>query len=203
VLGVHASVPVRSTHEFIAYVRERPGQLNYGSSGIGSTHHLSMEAFKQVARVDLAHVPFKDASGVLTNLLGGHVIAGFLPLTQALPLPRDKVRLLAIASKRRVPVATDLPTLDEQGLAGLETGFRLGMLAPAGTPREVVDAHNQAINEILRAPHVVDKLASIGLTPAGSSPEHYAQSLASDLRKWANVLGNPSSTQSTRPANEQ
>jgi tripartite-type tricarboxylate transporter receptor subunit TctC len=190
VLAVHASIPAKSTQEFIVHVRERPGKLNYGSSGIGTTHHLSMEVFKQAASIDIAHVPFKDAAGMLSSLLGGHVSAGFLPLHQALPLPRDKIRLLAIASKDRIAASSDLPTFGELGFIGMEAGFRLGMLAPAATPRELIDAHNHAVNEILQAPHVVEKLAVIGLTPVGGTPERYARALASDLQKWQKAFRN-------------
>lgn len=108
-LAVHASVPVNSTAEFVAYAKQRPGQINYGSPGIGTTHHLSMELFKLTAQVNLTHIPFRDSAGAISNMVGGHVSAMFLPAHVALPLPKDKIRLLGIASRQRVGAAPGTP----------------------------------------------------------------------------------------------
>jgi tripartite-type tricarboxylate transporter receptor subunit TctC len=187
-LAVHASVPVNSTAEFVAYAKERPGQINYGSPGIGTTHHLSMELFKLTAQVKLTHIPFRDSAGAISNMVGGHVSAMFLPAHVALPLPKDKIRLLGIASRQRVAAAPDLPTLAEQGFADFDADNRYGFLAPAATPPQIIARYNTAINEILRLPEVVDRLASQGLTAVGGTPERFRENLTKDLAKWQKVV---------------
>lgn len=187
-LAVHTSLPVNSTAEFVAYAKARPGQINYGSPGIGTTHHLSMELFKLTAQIDVTHVPFKDSAGAITNLVGGHVTAMFLPAHVALPLPQDKIRLLGIASRERNPAAPNLPTLAEQGYASFDADNRYGFLAPDKTPPEIVARYNTAIAEILRMPDVVAKLAGQGLTAVGGPPERFHQNLTKDLAKWQRVV---------------
>ena len=168
-LTVHVSIPSATTKDFIAYAKARPGVLNYGSSGIGTPHHLAMELFKLATGADLAHVPFKDSGGLIAALLGGHVSVAFLPINIALPLPHDTVRILAVAAKKRVAAAPDVPTLAEEGVAGIEAEIRIGLLAPAGTSRDVIDAYNADLNDILRTSTIVEKLARLGLTAVGGN----------------------------------
>jgi tripartite-type tricarboxylate transporter receptor subunit TctC len=187
-LAVHPSVPANSTREFIAYLRTRPGQLNYSSPGVGVPHHLAMELFKLTAKVDMKHVPYRGAAGAMQDLVGGHVSASFLGLHGALPLMQDnQIRLLAIASRERAPVAPHLPTLVEEGLP-VEVELWFGIFAPAGTPPAVGERYNKEINEILRVPQIVEKLAKQGLTLVGGTPEHLNEFIARDIVKWQKLL---------------
>jgi tripartite-type tricarboxylate transporter receptor subunit TctC len=188
-LAIHPSIPAKSTQEFIDYLKAHPGEVNYGSPGTGTPHHLAMELFRLMTQTQLTHIPYRGSAGATQDLIGGHVSAAFQAIHVILPFAKtDQVRLLAIAGKARVPVAPDLPTLDEQGLAGFEVDLWYGMLAPAGTPPQIVVRYNAAINEILRTPQVVDKLAAQGLTIVGGTPERFAEFIAGDIGKWRKVV---------------
>jgi tripartite-type tricarboxylate transporter receptor subunit TctC len=187
-LAVHPSVPAHSTKEFIAYLRTRPGQLNYSSPGVGIPHHLAMELLKVTAKVDMKHVPYRGAAGAMQDLVGGHVSASFLGLHGALPLMQDnQIRLLAVASRERAPVAPHLPTLIEEGLP-VEVELWYGIFAPARTPPGIGDRYNKEINEILRAPEIVEKLAKQGLTVLGGTPDRLSEFIARDIVKWQKVI---------------
>jgi tripartite-type tricarboxylate transporter receptor subunit TctC len=188
-LTVHPSVPVKSTKEFIAYLKVHPGEVNYGSPGTGTPHHLAMELFRLMTQTNLIHIPYRGSAGATQDLIGGHVGAAFQAIHVILPIAKnDQVRLLATASKERLRVTPDLPTLDEQGLAGFEVDLWFGMLAPAGTPHEVVARYNATVNDILRTPQVVDKLAGQGLTVVGGTPTRFAEFIANDSDKWQKVV---------------
>jgi len=189
VLAVHPSVPATSTKEFIDYAKARPGQINYGSPGIGTPHHLAMELFKLTTGTDMKHIPYRGSAGATQDLIGGHVSAGFQAVHVVMPMAREnQVRVLATAGKERVRVAPDLPTLQEQGLPGFEVDLWYGIFAPAGTPAEIVTRYNTVIDEILRAPPVVEKLARQGLTVIGGSPDRLAEFVAKDIVKWQKVV---------------
>ncbi len=187
-LTVNASLPPTSTQEFIDYVKARPAQINYGSSGVGTPHHLAMEFFKRVAGLNLMHVPFRDNAGATSNLLGGHVSAIFLPLNVSVTLPQDKVRILAVTSRKRSPAAPNLPTVIEAGLAGFDADVRFGILAPPGTPGDIVQRINAAINEVVRSAQFAAKMTALGLVPTGGTPEDYGQGVAADFAKWQKVI---------------
>jgi tripartite-type tricarboxylate transporter receptor subunit TctC len=188
-LSLHPSVPATSTKEFIDWAKARPGQVNYGSPGTGTPHHLAMELFKLTTQTSMTHIPYRGSAGATQDLIGGHVSAAFQAVHVILPIARNnQVRLLAIAGKERVRIAPDLPTLQEQGLAGFEVDLWFGIVAPAGTPPEVVARYNRAINDILGSPQVVDKLAGQGLTVVGGTPERFAAFLANDIAKWQKVV---------------
>jgi len=188
VLAVHPSVPAHSTKEFIEYLRARPGQLNYSSPGVGTPHHLAMELFKLAAKVDIKHVPYRSPAGATQDLVGGHVSAGFQGVHGALPLMQSgQLRLLAVASRERAAVVPQLATLIEEGLA-VEVELWFGVLAPAGTPPEIVERYNKEINTVLRAPQVVEKLAKQGLTVVGGTPERLGEFIARDIVKWQKLI---------------
>jgi tripartite-type tricarboxylate transporter receptor subunit TctC len=188
-LTVHPSLPARSAQEFVQYVREHPDQINYGSPGIGTPHHLAMELLKFKTRINLMHVPYKGTAGAVSDLMGGHIGAMFLPTHVALPLAQEnQIRLLAIASAKRVAVAPDVPTLGEQGIPGVELDLWYGLFAPARTPPDIVGRFNAAVNEILRLPRIVDLLGKQGLAVAGGPPERLHVSVESELEKWPRVL---------------
>jgi tripartite-type tricarboxylate transporter receptor subunit TctC len=187
-LVTHASLPVRSTQEFIAYARERPGKIDYGTPGLGTPHHLTMEAFRLLANIDVMHVPFRDSAGLLSNLLGGHVGATFMPVNFALPLPKEKARILAVTSAQRISAAPELPTIAEQGFPGFEAGISFGILGPARVPTDIVSRYNNIINDILRSPHVVETLRKQGMVTVGGSAESFARKIAHDLARWRKVV---------------
>jgi tripartite-type tricarboxylate transporter receptor subunit TctC len=188
-LAIHPSIPASSLQELIAYVKARPGQINFGSPGVGGPHHLAMELLKLTTKMDMKHIPYRGSAGATNDLVGGHVSLAFQSIHVIMPLAQtNQVRLLAVASKERSRVAPDLPTLQELGLAGFEVDLWFGILAPAGTPQEIVDRYNATINDILRAPHVVEKLAKQGLSTGGGSPDRFRDFIASDIVKWRNVV---------------
>jgi len=188
-LAVHPSVPASSTREFIGHVKARPGQLNYGSPGHGTPHHLSMELFKLAARIDVKHVPYRGTAPAVQDLVGGHISAMFLPLPVSLPLAREnRIRLLAVANKERVAFAPDVPTLPEQGVTGVDVELWNGLLAPAGTPREIVARYNATVNEILRSPQIAEKLENQGIHAIGGTPERFGELIEKDIAKWLKVV---------------
>jgi tripartite-type tricarboxylate transporter receptor subunit TctC len=165
------------------------GELNYGSPGIGGPHHLAMERLKQVTHIDIKHVPYRGSAGATQDIVGGHVTGGFLSLSIAAPLAQtNSLRILGVASKERVPTAPELPTLAEQGLDGVEAELWFGLLAPAGTPRQIIARYNDAINEIVREPHVIELAAKQGIEIRGGTPEQLAEFLARDIATWRIVV---------------
>jgi tripartite-type tricarboxylate transporter receptor subunit TctC len=189
VLAVHPSVPADSVSAFVQYVKARPGEVNYGSPGFATPHHLAMELFKHATQTNLVHIPYKGTSGVMSDLVGNHVSAMFVPTHVALPLAADKqIRILGVASAERVAAAPDVPTLAEQGVTGFEVDIWFGLLAPAGTPADVVARYNEVINEFLRSPPVMGALAKQGLITAGGAPAVLGELIASDMAKWQRVI---------------
>jgi len=186
---VHPSVPVDSAQSFIDYARARPGAINYGSPGFATPHHLAMELFKQATGTNLVHVPYKGTSNVLSDLVGNHVNAMFIPTHVALPHAlENQIRLLGVASLERVPAAPAVPTLNEQGVRGFEVDLWFGLLAPAGTPAEIVARYNATFNEFLHSPKMVAELGKQGLIAAGGPPEVLRDLIAHDLEKWAKII---------------
>jgi tripartite-type tricarboxylate transporter receptor subunit TctC len=189
VLTVHPSVPASSVKDFVQYVKAHPGEINYGSPGFATPHHLAMELFKHATGTDLVHIPYKGTSGVMSDLVGNHVSAMFVPTHVALPLAADKqIRILGVASAERVAAAPEVPTLAEQGVTGFEVDIWFGLLAPAGTPADVVARYNAAINAYLRSPAVAGTLAKQGLITAGGAPAVLRELIAHDMVKWQKVI---------------
>jgi tripartite-type tricarboxylate transporter receptor subunit TctC len=189
VLAVHPSVPATTVPAFVDFAKARPGTINYGSPGFATPHHLAMELFKHATGTDLVHIPYKGSSGVMSDLVGNHVSAMFVPTHVALPLAADKqVRILGVASAERVAAAPDVPTLAEQGVRGFEVDLWFALLAPAGTPSDVIERTNAAINEFLHSPSVATTLAKQGLITAGGSPEVLRELIARDKAKWRHLI---------------
>jgi tripartite-type tricarboxylate transporter receptor subunit TctC len=188
-LCVHPAVPASNVEQFIDYAKLHQGELNYGSPGVGGPHHLAMELLKQITKIDIKHVPYRGSAGATQDLVGGHIAAGFLSLSIAAPLARNgSLHILGIASKERVRTAPDLPTLAEQGVAGFEAELWFGLLAPAGTPHDIIKRYSTTINEIVRDPHVVELAASQGVVTHGGTPEQLAQFLVRDIATWQQVI---------------
>jgi tripartite-type tricarboxylate transporter receptor subunit TctC len=188
-LVVHPSLPVRNVKELIALAKSKPGQLNYASSGAGQSTHLSMELFKSMAKVNMIHVPYKGSSPAITDLLGGHVLLMFDNMPSALPHAKaGKLRGIAVSTAKRSPVTPDVPTVAESGLPGFEVSVWFAVLAPATTPREIVDRLNGILVKALHAPDVRERLSSQGAEPIGDTPADFTAVMKRDLVKWAKVV---------------
>jgi len=188
-LAVHPSLPVKTTQDFVDYAKKHPNEIDYGSPGIGTPHHLAMELFKLSTGINVRHIPYRGSAGAVTDLLGGHVKSGFMAVHLALPLVKDnQMRLLGVASLERTKVAPDVPTLDSQGIKDFEVNLWYGLLAPAGTPADIIKRYNSVVAEILREPKVVESLAKQGLTINAGTPEQLSQFLAADAVKWQKVV---------------
>jgi tripartite-type tricarboxylate transporter receptor subunit TctC len=188
-LCVNSAVPVTNLKEFIAYAKSHPGELNYGSPGVGGLHHLAMELLKLITHIDLKHVPYRGSAGAAQDIVGGHVVGGFLSLSIAAPLARsNSLRILGIASRSRVPTNPELPTLAEQGIEGLEAELWFALLTPAGIPHEIITRYNTAINEIVREPQVIDRAGKQGVVMRGGTPDQLAEFLVRDIATWRAVV---------------
>jgi tripartite-type tricarboxylate transporter receptor subunit TctC len=188
-LAAHPSVPAKSVKELVAAAKAAPGTIDYASPGRGTPQHLAMELFKLTAGVDLKHVPYTGSAGAVKDLVGGHVKAMFIPVHTVLPLAQDgQVRVLAIGSDRRSPMAPAVPTLAEEGVAGFDVDLWYGLLAPAGTPKEIVQRYNAAVNEILGTPRVREALEKQGLVAVGGPPERLGDLVRKDLDRWGRVV---------------
>ena len=189
-LVVNGNVKASSTRELIEEAKRAPGKLNYASPGVGTPQHLAMELFKSSAGVDLVHVPHKGSAEAVTGLLGGQTDVMFLPVHTTLPYVKSgKLRVLSVASKARNALLPDAPTIAESaGIAGFEVDLWYAMLAPAKTPREVIDKLNDELHAILGMEAVRTKLAAQGLQLEASTPEQLAALLRTDIDKWSKVI---------------
>lgn len=189
VLVVNADVPARTVRELIALAKASPGAMSYASSGIGGLQHLNAEMFKQMAGVDLVHVPYKGTAQLLPDLIAGRVPMAIDSLPAHLPHIRSgKLRALAVASRERSAALPDVPTMAEAGLQGYESSTNYTLFAPAGTPAEVVERLNRETNAVLKMPEVVDKLNSLGVVITGGSTAQARARVPVEKAKWAGVL---------------
>lgn len=189
VIIVNPSVPAKSVQELIAVAKASPGKLVFGSGGTGAITHLAGELFKQLAGVELRHVPYKGSSQAMTDLLGGHISLMFENLPGAVGHIRSgKVRPLAVLSQKRSSAVPDLPTVAEAGLPGAEAVSWFGLLTTAGTPKEVVDKLNREIVAVIRKPEVQARMADVGAEAVGSSPEEFGKLIRSERDKWGKVI---------------
>src|SRR5262245_18593556 len=173
-LAVHTDLPVKSVAELIAYAKANPGKLQYGSSGIGSPHHLAGELLRQKTGIDVVHVPYRGGGATIKALIGGHLKVAFLSLSSAVPLiPSGRIRMLAVVEKVRYAAMPDIPTIGET-VPGFEMSSWLGFFAPAATPAPLVARLNETIVRILTTDAVKEKLAALGLVVAPSTPAELA-----------------------------
>ena len=188
-LVVAENVPAKNMAELIALAKKQPGKLNFASSGPGSLPHLAGELFKLQAKIDIVHVPYRGAAPAVNDLLGGQVQMVFLDLPVLLPqVKAGKLRPIAVGAEKRVPSAPDVPTTAEAGLPQLQTENWYGMVAPAGTPKDVVAALNKAAVEAMKDPDVMSKLSSQGAILVGDTPDEFRAFIASETAKWAKVI---------------
>ena len=189
VLAVHPSVPVRSVKEFLALARQRPGDLNYGSAGIGGFGHMSAELFMLTSRVRMTHVPYKGSAPALIDLLGGHIQVLFNSALPTMPHIRTgRVRALATTGATRLEILADLPTVAEAGVAGFENSTWSALGAPARTPRAITERLNNEINAILRLPEVREAARLEGSAITGGTPEQFHEYLKAELAKFGKLI---------------
>ena len=188
-LVVHPSLNVSTFSELIALARSKPGEINYASPGRGTPQHLAMELLKLTAKINLTHIPYAGSAGAVKDLAGGHVSAMFLPIHTALPLAESgNIRILAVGSQARAQQAAQVPTLAELGVTDFDVDLWYGILAPAGTPKDIVDRYNAVFNEILAQPSVRAVLDRQGLIARGGPSERLAELIAKDRLRWAKVV---------------
>jgi tripartite-type tricarboxylate transporter receptor subunit TctC len=188
ILVVHPAVEARSVEELIKLARSRPGELSFGSAGVGSGSHFSGELFNVMAGVKLVHVPYAGTAQAATDLLGGRLQVMFSPASTVLGFVAEgKLVALASTGLRRASAAPNLPTIAEAGLPGFDTSGWFGLLAPAGTPREIIERLAAASNEAAKSPDVIAALAPQGFDMEGGTPEEFAAFISNDLAKWSRV----------------
>jgi tripartite-type tricarboxylate transporter receptor subunit TctC len=189
ILVITTSLPVKTVPELIAYAKANPGKLNFASSGTGALIHLTGEMFKQMASIDIVHVPYKGTALFLPDLIDGRVSMSLDSMPPHLPhIKSGKLRALAVTSAKRSAVLPDLPTISEAALPGFESVAPYALFAPSGTPPEIIALLNREVNAVLLLPEVKDKLAEQGIEIAGGSPEALAAVVKSEIAKWAKVI---------------
>ena len=189
IIVVHPTLPVRSLSEFIALARARPGELSYASTGSGGPHHLGAEVFSRMAKIKMVHIPYKGASPAINDVLGGQVPVMFGNLLSVLPqVKAKKLTALAVTSKARTAVAPALPTVAESGLPGYEYGSWMGVVAPAGAPREIIVKLNGEIVRILKSPEMLERLVNEGAEVIASTPEEFANYIKREVVKWTRAV---------------
>lgn len=189
VLIVHPSLPVRTTKEFIALAKKMPGKLAYGSSGQGSTQHLSAELFAMMTGTDLLHVPYKGGAPATVDLLSGELAFTFTPVPSAIPHIRaNKVRAIALSTTRRNETLPGVPTVHESGVRGYDFGGYVGLLGPAKLPRELVAKLNGEVQKAIKDPAVRKKLIDLGLDVPGGTPEQFTEYMKQDMEKCARIV---------------
>jgi tripartite-type tricarboxylate transporter receptor subunit TctC len=189
ILVAHPSMPAKTLAEFIALAKREPGKLNYASGGIGASTHLGGELLKFVAGIDVAHVPYKGTGPAMNDLIGGHVQVMFSGISSARPhLDAGKLHALAVTGDARNAAVPNVPTFAEAGLAGVTASTYWGILAPKGTPKEIVERVSTEFAKAVRDPDVVARIAQLGYLPIGGGPSDYAANVKSEIAKWAPVI---------------
>ncbi len=188
-LVVDPAFPASSVAELIAIAKSKPQAVSYASGGVGTPSHLAAELFKSMAGVEMLHVPYKGSIPALADVMGGQVTLMFDSMASALPFSRSgKLKALAQTGSQRAPAAPELPTIAESGLPGFEVSGWFGFLAPAGTPRSVVDKLSSEISAILELPDVKERYAALGLQPGPAKPEEFSAFKKAEIAKWAAAI---------------
>ena len=187
---VHPSVPAKNLKQVLAWMRAQSGKVNYASQALGSTGHLAMELMKTLARVEATHVPYKGSAAAATvALITGEVAMSFVNTSASIPhLQTGRLRAIAVAERKRIAAAPDVPTLDESGLPGFEATPWLGLGARAGTPREIVGRLNDAAARAIARPDVAGRMSQIGIEPRPMAPEQFSEFVRAETRKWGDII---------------
>ena len=187
-VAVHSSMPVKSVQELIAYAKANPGKLSFAHSGTGSGQHMSGELFKKMANIDIVHIPYKGGGPAVQDLVAGQVPMGVLGSTPLIPHHKSgRIRIIAFTSKDRFPPMPEIPTLHESGLAGFDTTQWLGILAPKGTPAEIISRVHVETAKALALPEVKERLAQAALQAVGSTPKEFEALIRADLERWTAI----------------
>ena len=189
IIVVHLSVPVKSVRDLIALAKGKPGQISYGSGGVGSNSHFATVLFLMMANVDMLHVPYKGLGPAIGELVGGQVQMAVSNVSTALPhVKSGRLRLLAVTTMKRFPLFPDTPTVSESGVPGYESSGWYALWSPAGTPRAIVAKLNAHVTEILRSMPMKEQLAAQGLEPIPTTPEAFEKQLRIEIEKWGKVV---------------
>jgi len=189
VLVVHPSLPVRSLADFVAYAHDQHGQLTYAAVGAGSITHLAMALFLKRAGVEMTPVMYKGGAPAVTDVIAGHVKAHFAIASNVVPFATgDLLRLLAVSSAQRLPQIANVPTMIESGYPGFKMLNWTGLMAPAGTPREIVERLAQQVSRFAKDPSIAARLSASGLDPLGNTPDEFAAMIAADIPLWAEAV---------------
>lgn len=188
-IGVNPALPITNIKELIAYSKDNPGKLNYGSAGNGSAGHLAMEYFKDTVKMEAQHVPYKGTGPMLTDLLSGQTQLTYNGILPLVPHAKSgKLRVIAVGSPKRLPLMPDVATVAEQGYPGFETSQWYGILAPAGTPEAIIKKLNADINKVLTDPEIVKRLNDDGAVPGSGSPEDFGAYIDAEEKRWGPVV---------------
>jgi tripartite-type tricarboxylate transporter receptor subunit TctC len=189
IMVVHPSVPAKDLKEFIALAKSKPGELNYASSGAGTPYHMAGELFKAMNGTDIVHVPHKASGEARNAVIGGHVQMMFDAITTMAPnAAAGQVRALGTTGLKRSELTPDVPTVAEAGVPGYEATIWLGVMAPAGTPKDIVDKLNAGINTVIARPDVRELWSKQGAVPMAMTPAEFSKYLQADIEKWAGVV---------------
>jgi tripartite-type tricarboxylate transporter receptor subunit TctC len=189
VLVIHPSVPAKTWQELVAVAKERPGKLNFGSSGRGGTMHLAGELFKSMTGTNIVHVAYRGAGPAITDLIGGHVEVVFVNIPPVLSaIQSGQVRALGVTTKTRSSVLPDVPSLHESGLTGFESTTWYGIIGPAGLPADIVKRWNDAIVTAMKSDEVSGPMKRLGSEPQTNTPEQFAQFIREEVDNWAKVV---------------
>lgn len=189
ILVVHPSVPVKTVKDLVALAKSKPGQLSYASAGAGTGTHLAAEMFKIMAGVDMVHVPYKGGGALIADLLGGQVALTFATLPSVMPYVKaGRLRAVAMTTAKRWAGLPDVPTVAESGFRGFEISTWIGLLAPAGTSKDVVNKLHGEVVRILRLADVRERFNGLGIEPVGDTPDHFSQYIRNELVKYAKVV---------------
>ncbi|MBN8990976.1 MAG: tripartite tricarboxylate transporter substrate binding protein [Rhizobiales bacterium] len=189
IMIAHPSLPANNVQELIALAKAKPGTLNFASSGVGAAAHLTMEMFMSRSGIKMQHVPYKGTAGALQDTIGGQINVMFDVVGPTMPQVRSgHVKALVVTAKDRIPAASEVPTMAEQGVADFVAGSWAGLIAPAGTPKEIVDRISAEAKKALADPAMIAKLADQGIVAVGSTPEEFRAFVAEDIARWAKVI---------------
>jgi tripartite-type tricarboxylate transporter receptor subunit TctC len=189
IMIAHPSLPANNVQELIALAKAKPGELNFASSGVGAAAHLTMEMFKSRTGIDMLHIPYKGTAGALQDVIGGRINVMFDVVGPLMPQVRSGLaKAVVVTAKERIPAASDVPTMAEQGVPDFVSGTWAGIIAPAGTPKEIVDRVSAEAKKALADPALKEKLVEQGIVAVGSTPEEFRAFVAEEIGRWRKVI---------------
>jgi tripartite-type tricarboxylate transporter receptor subunit TctC len=189
IMIAHPSLPANNVQELIALAKAKPGELNFASSGVGAAAHLTMEMFKSRTGIDMQHIPYKGTAGALQDVIGGRINVMFDVVGPLMPQVRSGLaKSIVVTAKERIPAASDVPTMAEQGVPDFVSGTWAGIIAPAGTPKEIVDRVSAEAKKALADPALQAKLVEQGIVAVGGTPEEFRSFVAEEIARWGKVI---------------